>query len=52
MAEDVYVPRFKARYRDELTPALKDELGFTTELIANLRGAGAIPPMYQERRAA
>src|SRR5207244_11664062 len=29
MAEDVYVPRFKARYRDELTPALKDELGFT-----------------------
>src|SRR6266576_6032231 len=28
MAE-AYVPRFKARYRDELVPALKDELGFT-----------------------
>jgi len=29
MAETSYVPRFKARYRDELVPALKDELGFT-----------------------
>ena len=29
MAESTYVPRFKARYRDELTPALKEELGFT-----------------------
>src|SRR5437870_5005276 len=29
MAESTYVPRFKARYRDELAPALKDELGFT-----------------------
>ena len=29
MAETPYVPRFKARYRDELVPALKDELGFT-----------------------
>ena len=28
MAE-AYVPRFKARYRDGLVPALKDELGFT-----------------------
>jgi large subunit ribosomal protein L5 len=29
MAETPYVPRFKARYRDELVAALKDELGFT-----------------------
>jgi len=29
MAESTYVPRFKARYRDELAPALKEELGFT-----------------------
>src|SRR5438309_2987112 len=29
MAESTYVPRFKARYRDELAAALKDELGFT-----------------------
>jgi large subunit ribosomal protein L5 len=29
MAEAPYVPRFKARYRDELVAALKDELGFT-----------------------
>ena len=29
MAETPYVPRFKARYRDELVPALKDQLGFT-----------------------
>src|SRR5438876_5820378 len=29
MAESTYVPRCKARYRDELAPALKEELGFT-----------------------
>ena len=29
MAEAPYVPRFKARYRDELVAALKDERGFT-----------------------
>ena len=28
MAEQTYTPRLKARYRDELVPALKEQLGF------------------------
>ena len=36
----------------EHTEQILDELGFTTDLIATLRGAGAIPPMHQQSRAA
>ena len=36
----------------EHTEQILDELGFNTETVASLRGAGAIPPASLERRAA
>jgi len=36
----------------EHTEQILDELGFTSDVIATLRGAGAIPPMDQDRKAA
>jgi hypothetical protein len=36
----------------EHTEQILDELGFTTDVVATLRGAGTIPPLHQQRTAA
>jgi crotonobetainyl-CoA:carnitine CoA-transferase CaiB-like acyl-CoA transferase len=50
--QEAKVPPRRAPELGEHTDQILDELGFNAESIANLRAAGAIAPMDQERKAA